>query len=58
MDDNAECVAIFLPRAARLVNTRNLNMSVLRQNVPARNKALPSQLLYLTCYTSWLFFPP
>lgn len=35
------CNDIFLPRAARLVNTRNLSISVVRQNVSTGNKCLP-----------------
>lgn len=37
------CAVIFLPTAARLVNTKNPSMSAVRQNVSARYKCfLPS----------------
>lgn len=55
---SAVCAVIFLPRAARLVNNRNLSMSAVCRNVSARNECLsPSFILQPHLYSGkvWLF---
>lgn len=55
------CAVIFLPMAARLVNTKNLSMSAVRHNVSAKNECFAlsfiPQLDLCWCGIVWLFFP-